>query len=650
MGDKLTVLQRLLDFLRTRFTTFEQQSSLGRKFTFVLVPLVLIPMIATTAAAYVQSRNVMQIQLNTELTSRIDDKLNDISDWVSDREDQLNSDAQVSVVRISVTRLLQTHEGEAEFVVLQDALSNILDVLPESTIVPFDEYLVVRTSDGKILASTQNDWEGENIEADIMRALVLGENNTHAIYEHPLFKTSETEDFALLTQAYFSTNESGLNEALLLGLSTDSFKTDIIQGIQQEWLSSADKANEGMKAYLLVQPDVALEIDPSGTITVQHVNVNQPALTNPEISIPQTSEYQNIDGVSVLGSYAWLPEAGMGIALEMPRSVYLSEVNSFAPYSILFIFLAALFILFVVTITSNRLLRPLTNLSEFAQRMTRGDWEYRVPIESSDEVGTLSQSLNTMADELSQSYRSLEERVSDRTRQLRIASQVARVVISSPSLEDLLRRGVELIKSQFGYYHVSIFLIDEEGENAQLAESSGEVGQALKARGHSLKVGGQSIIGWVTANNQPRIAYDVTQDPLHLANELLPETRSEAAVPLQVAGHVLGVLDVQSTTPEAFAPQDIEILQTLADQFCAAIQNAKMAITSITAADRARLMSQVTQELSRQMTVEDVMQTTAKSLHRALGHPEIVVRMNAAETEASYYTEHPTSSDTDREA
>ncbi len=646
----MTVLQRLLDFLRTRFTTFEQQSSLGRKFTFVLVPLVLIPMIATTAAAYVQSRNVMQIQLNTELTSRIDDKLNDISDWVSDREDQLNSDAQVSVVRISVTRLLQTHEGEAEFVVLQDALSNILDVLPESTIVPFDEYLVVRTSDGKILASTQNDWEGENIEADIMRALVLGENNTHAIYEHPLFKTSETEDFALLTQAYFSTNESGLNEALLLGLSTDSFKTDIIQGIQQEWLSSADKANEGMKAYLLVQPDVALEIDPSGTITVQHVNVNQPALTNPEISIPQTSEYQNIDGVSVLGSYAWLPEAGMGIALEMPRSVYLSEVNSFAPYSILFIFLAALFILFVVTITSNRLLRPLTNLSEFAQRMTRGDWEYRVPIESSDEVGTLSQSLNTMADELSQSYRSLEERVSDRTRQLRIASQVARVVISSPSLEDLLRRGVELIKSQFGYYHVSIFLIDEEGENAQLAESSGEVGQALKARGHSLKVGGQSIIGWVTANNQPRIAYDVTQDPLHLANELLPETRSEAAVPLQVAGHVLGVLDVQSTTPEAFAPQDIEILQTLADQFCAAIQNAKMAITSITAADRARLMSQVTQELSRQMTVEDVMQTTAKSLHRALGHPEIVVRMNAVETEASYYTEHPTSSDTDREA
>lgn len=643
------MLQRLLDFLGPRFTTFEQQSSLSRKLTFVLVPLVLIPMIAMAAAAYVQARNIMQTQLNDELTGRISDNLIDISDWVSDREEQLTSDTQVSVIRISAARVIETHEGEAEFVVLQDALSNILDVLPESTIVPFDEYLVVRTSDGKILASTKNEWEGENIEADLMRNLVLGDNNTYVIYEHPLFKISEAEDFAILTQAQIPTGESGINEAILIGLSTNTFKASIIEDMKRKWFSSTDENSEGLSAYILVQPNVVLEIDPSGAITVRRVNVNYPALDNPNVSTPRTREYQNINGESVLGSYAWVPEAGLGIALELPRSVYLSEIRSFAPYSILFIFLAALFILLVVSNASNRLLRPLRSLSEFSQRMTGGDWDYRVPIESSDEVGMLSRSLNMMAEELTESYRSLEERVAERTRQLRIASQVARVVISSPSLEDLLRRGVELIKSQFGYYHVSIFLIDEDGENAQLVESSGEIGQALKARGHSLKVGGQSIIGWVTANNQPRVAYDVTQDPLHLANELLPETRSEAAVPLQVAGQVLGALDVQSTEAEAFSPHDIEILLTLADQFCAAIQNAQLTISSITAADRARLMNQVTQELSRQMTVEDVMQTMAKSLHRALGHPEIAVRLRTSEEETSYYTEYPTASGTESE-
>jgi HAMP domain-containing protein len=465
-----------------------------------------------------------------------------------------------------------------------------------------------------------------------------------------LFYISEEENFAVLSYSKITTDESGLQEAVLMGVSTNSFKSDIIEDIQRKWLSGTAQDDESLNAYLLLTPNIFLEIGPSGPTNVRLVSTDHPALLSTSLSAPRTSEYDDIFGEGVIGSFAWLPESGIGISAELPRSAYASEINSFAPYSLLLILAAAVFTIIVVPIASNQLLRPLRKLTEFSQRMSRGDWEYRVPIESADEVGMLSRSLNMMAEELSESYRSLEDRVSDRTRQLRIASQVARVVISSPSLTDLLRRGVELIKSQFGYYHVSIFLIDEEGENAQLSESSGEIGQALKARGHSLKVGGQSVIGWVTANNQPRIAYDVTQDPLHLANELLPETRSEAAVPLQVAGRVLGALDVQSTQPEAFSPQDIEILQTLADQFCAAIQNAQLAISSISAADRARLMSQVTQELSRQMTVEDVMQTTAKSLHRALGHPEIAVRLHTPEEEPGPYRELPASSSQDQES
>ncbi len=645
------MFQRLLDPIRARIAEFEQGTSLGRKLIAVLLPLVLIPMIVMGLAAYLQTRNIVREQLEDELASRINDKLFDITDWITAREEQLKLDIEENAVRSSVSDLLEQHEGETMFDIRQDNLRALLeDKRTSPANILFDDYLVVRTSDGQILAATQQTWESEKIDPEIMRDLVLSETNTYAAIDHPLFRISEGENFAILTHAPISLGEGGIHETILIGVSTNYFKTDIVEDIQRKWLSPQDEDAEIVNVYIVAEPNIFLEISPSGMIALQRFNSGHPALSHPNVTTPRTQEYEDIYGESVLGSYAWMPTAGIGLTVELPRSAYLPEINSLAPFSILLILLATLFTLIVVPFSSNRLLRPLANLTEFAQRMARGDWQYRVPIESEDEVGVLSQSLNMMAEELSQSYRSMEDRVSDRTRQLRIASQVARVVISSPSLEDLLRRGVELIKSQFGYYHVSIFLIDEEGENAQLAESSGEIGQALKARGHSMKVGGQSIIGWVTANNQPRIAYDVTQDPLHLVNELLPETRSEAAVPLQVAGRVLGALDIQSTQAEAFSPQDIEILQTLADQFCAAIQNAKLAITSITAADRARLMSLVTQELSRQMTVEDVMQTTAKSLHRALGHPEIVVRMNTSEEEASYYTEYPTSSETDREA
>jgi GAF domain-containing protein len=232
-----------------------------------------------------------------------------------------------------------------------------------------------------------------------------------------------------------------------------------------------------------------------------------------------------------------------------------------------------------------------------------------------------------MAGELQQSYETLEQRVQDRTRQVRTASEVARAVTSIPSLEDLLRQAVELISDRFGYYHVSIFLLDREGRSAILRQATGDAGQALMARGHKLAVGSESIIGWVTQNNEPRIASEVTADPIHFRNELLPETRAEAAVPLQIGGTVLGALDVQSANADAFSPEDIEILQTLADQLSAAIQNARLAETSVEAAERARMISDVTTQMSGLLDVDQVLSTAAQSLHQALGDSEIMIKL-----------------------
>ncbi len=173
-------------------------------------------------------------------------------------------------------------------------------------------------------------------------------------------------------------------------------------------------------------------------------------------------------------------------------------------------------------------------------------------------------------------------------------------------------------------------MLDPEGKSAQLREATGEVGEALIARGHELDVGSESIIGWVTANNEPRVASDVSEDPIYFRNEFLPDTRAEAAVPLQVGGTVLGALDVQSTDARAFSEEDIEILQTLADQLSAAIQNARLAQTSVAAAERARLISRVTGEMSGLLDVDQVLNTAAQSLHRALGDSEIMIKLTAA--------------------
>jgi GAF domain-containing protein len=94
--------------------------------------------------------------------------------------------------------------------------------------------------------------------------------------------------------------------------------------------------------------------------------------------------------------------------------------------------------------------------------------------------------------------------------------------------------------------------------------------------GHSLSVGTQGIVGYVAAQKKPRIALDVGADAIFFNNPDLPLTRSEVALPLVVRNKVLGVLDIQSDEPQAFDADDIDVLQTLADQIAIAIENARL--------------------------------------------------------------------------
>jgi len=95
-------------------------------------------------------------------------------------------------------------------------------------------------------------------------------------------------------------------------------------------------------------------------------------------------------------------------------------------------------------------------------------------------------------------------------------------------------------------------------------------------RRHRLPLDSHSIVGYSASRGEPRIALDVGSDSVYFNNPDLPETRSEMAIPLRVAGTVIGALDVQSTETNAFSQEDINVLATLADQLAIAIENARL--------------------------------------------------------------------------
>ncbi len=163
-----------------------------------------------------------------------------------------------------------------------------------------------------------------------------------------------------------------------------------------------------------------------------------------------------------------------------------------------------------------------------------------------------------------------------RATQLAVSAEVARVATTLQDLPALLKLAAEVISERFGFYHVGLFLIDDTREWAILRAANSVGGQRMLGRAHRLRVGQQGIVGFVTSTGQPRIALDVGADAVHFQNPDLPETHSEMALPLLARGTLIGALDVQSVETNAFTPDDIAVLQTLADQLAVAIENARL--------------------------------------------------------------------------
>lgn len=81
--------------------------------------------------------------------------------------------------------------------------------------------------------------------------------------------------------------------------------------------------------------------------------------------------------------------------------------------------------------------------------------------------------------------------------------------------------------------------------------------------------------GYAASRGRPRVTQDVDQDSTYLALSNLPETKSEAALPLLVGTETIGVLDLQSINPKTFGGEDLSFLSTLANQVALSIVNAR---------------------------------------------------------------------------
>lgn len=163
--------------------------------------------------------------------------------------------------------------------------------------------------------------------------------------------------------------------------------------------------------------------------------------------------------------------------------------------------------------------------------------------------------------------------VQRRAEQLAAVAEVSQALTAELDFDQLLTKVVELIRERFGYYHAQIFLVEDETHRAVFRASSGyQLNRLWREQGRTQSFD-EGIIGWVASTGRPLLVGDVAQEPRYIPDDprLLPDTRSELAVPLVVEGEVLGVLDVQSRERGGLGEEDQFVLTTLANQVAVAV-------------------------------------------------------------------------------
>jgi len=340
----------------------------------------------------------------------------------------------------------------------------------------------------------------------------------------------------------------------------------------------------------------AYVVDRWGIACPQNRRVAGPAIEAALAGQDGQGLYENYDGTPVIGVYRWLPALGLALIVEQTQEEAFAGNEAVTTAVIAATLGVAIATAAIAAVVTRQITRPVVRLTESALRIAAGDLSQRVDITSRDEIGILAQVFNQMAAELEALYNDLEAKVAERTRllqqanyqiqrraiQLQASLEVGQAVTSILDPDALLDHVVRVVRDCFYYSYVAVYTADDSGQGLVLRASAGEAdpfhgsyvsGESIGAVGRAFR-DGQAVLESrpVSIKVGPPISY----------------ARAEAALPLRLGDRVLGVMDVQSTQPEAFDQDDVSVLQNVANQVAIALENARAYALEREAAERLR--------------------------------------------------------------
>jgi putative methionine-R-sulfoxide reductase with GAF domain len=419
-------------------------------------------------------------------------------------------------------------------------------------------------------------------------------------------------------------------------------KIDFLQGIVDEidlydgTATAVIMTDQGTLVAVGDQPDLALQ--PASSIYPDFEQI-LPRITAGETFTSLSPDGQYLRVFSPVG----LGETGThsSLSLIIPFAAITPSVTESAIQEVVIGLSIIIISLLILWFFTGRLLRPVIDLTAVANTISTGNLNAVADSKAPNEFGILAKAFNSMTSQLRNTLDTLEQRVAVRTRDLATVAEVGTATATILDSDRLLQEVVDLTRERFGLYHAHIYLLDDAGKNLVLTAGAGEPGRIMVAEGRSIPLDReQSLVARAARERKGVTANDVTQAPDFLPNPLLPDTRSELAVPMMVGGALLGVFDIQSEQVGRFTESDIHIQTTLASLVATSIQNVRTFERSQKQAELEAWVNTIGQKIQRATSIEETLQVGIRELGLALGAPEVSASISRREDDGNLNGNH----------
>jgi signal transduction histidine kinase len=431
-------------------------------------------------------------------------------------------------------------------------------------------------------------------QADFSQEAAFLEAKTGKIYFSPVYFREESEPFMSLAKA-----GSGVQAGVSVAEVNLKFIWEVVSQIKIGRAGYAYAVDS--RGQLIAHPDISLVLRKTELSSLPQIQAAHAGPPGPNERRGEATIAHDREGRQVLTAYATIVPLGWSVLVEQPLGEAFAPVYGAMLRTAALLMVGLALSVLASLVLARKMVTPIRKLQEGAARIGMGALDHRIEIRTRDELEALADQFNSMAGQLQASYANLEQKVEERTRELRdvfealqirsrelarsveelqALGEVSQAINSTLDLQTVLTRivshAVRLSEADGG----SIYEYDDQHGAFQLRATYQMDEELIEAfRANPIRLG-EGAVGRAAAVRKPIQVSDITQEltyPERL-RYLLSQSgfRALLAVPLLREEHIVGALVVRRKSPGEFPPEVVELLQTFATQSVLAIQNARL--------------------------------------------------------------------------